>query len=429
MLTEEQKAADKAARRRAATDMVLADKTQEKEAKRKAELRREAAKKAAQEKKASDAAAAKLAAEQRALAEAAARAKAEAEGIEASRLEAERLEAEAAPQAAAEAAAAAAAIAAAEEEARLAEAAQKALEAREPAWVRRLSRLTSMVPGALAATEANDDGSTAIHSGQGRAWGWHLLGGRRMHPTSAILFAREGDAETPPDSNDITAKRTEPTPDSPPRSPCSRYSHAGGSAASATSSRSSAVRVRLSEWPTEELPQAVAQTVLVLRGGSSLDSPVVGKLPKWSRAFVLEMEETTPGTHRALVTATASTAAPLGWVTSSRDGDELLRIHPHGGLDKSGLDPHDSTGRSVSGEQTPPRGFYTSSWGAAWGVSSARPVLHATLARVSKRMRSNLPKRRTPRRQLFFGSPRDAATGLARRPESQLWEAALDLGC
>ena len=86
------------------------------------------------------------------------------------------------------------------------------------------------------------------------------------------------------------------------------------------------VRVTLSHWSkTNELPRAVATRGLLLRAGPSLDSAAVGKLPEGGEVFLLETRELTPGTKRSRVTAT-STAAPLGWVTSAKQGEVLLMV-------------------------------------------------------------------------------------------------------
>ena len=88
------------------------------------------------------------------------------------------------------------------------------------------------------------------------------------------------------------------------------------------------LRVLLAEWAAgrADVPRAVANTVLVLRASAELDSPVMGKLLKGSEAYVLDTCQIDDGsqTFRSLITATAHTAAPLGWVTALRDGIEML---------------------------------------------------------------------------------------------------------
>jgi len=90
--------------------------------------------------------------------------------------------------------------------------------------------------------------------------------------------------------------------------------------------RTSPVRVRLAEWgnPTfESLERTVATVALVLREGLALDSQIIGKLPAGGETFVLD-EQVLGSITRCLITATAATASPLGWVTAQKDGQQLL---------------------------------------------------------------------------------------------------------
>ena len=130
------------------------------------------------------------------------------------------------------------------------------------------------------------------------------------------------------------------------------------------------MRVRLCPWATGGgLPRGIATRELVLRSGPDLGSTVIGRLPTGGHAFVMETielplvpmhetgrpvtsgfaeeafaEEATPHAQqdgtilkcvRALVAA--STAAPLGWITSSK---EVVRAEAGGTVHESFLVLH-----------------------------------------------------------------------------------------
>jgi hypothetical protein len=277
---------DRAERRRAAQEMVIADKKSERDVREQAAAQKAQARKAAEEAAKAAKAAAVKAAEDRAAEEAVAAELAAAQAAEAERREAERLAAEAAEaeRLAAEAAAAEAA-AAAQAEAEAAEAEEAEMQ-KMPAWVRRLSAAQ------LCANQHSDPARSAESD---------------TSPAGPILFA-------------------------------------------ADSTRAGPVRVQLADWAVGNpaAPKAMAKSVLVLRKSAALDSTVMGKLPIGSEAFVLETRELSGSMVRALVTATASTATPLGWVTASRDGKELL-----GGWEQAAASANAPCGLDVAG-------FYTS---------------------------------------------------------------------
>ena len=258
----------------------MADKKVEREAKEKAVAQRKAARKAEAERVEAERIAAERAAAEAAAAEAEAQALAEAERIAAeeaaakAELERQRVEAEEAAAAEAEQ------RRLEEEEAAAAKAAEQAEIEKIPEWVRRLSK------------------RQAIEGLDVQA----LL--RQGAPPGVILF-NGGDERVFSPPKFVAAATSSSAVFSPP-----------------------AVRVQLSSWAVERaqpiLSRCIASRVLVLREGAALDSRVIGKLPAGSEAFVLETRETAPGTTRTLISCAASTASPLGWCTSRKNGVSFL---------------------------------------------------------------------------------------------------------
>jgi len=289
-MTEE----ERKAKRKAAMDLVLADKQEERLQKEKAAVERAAAKKAAELKAKQEAETAAIeAAEREAAAIEAAKQEAEKQALaEAAAAQAEAEAATAAEEAAARAAAEAAAVAAREaEEAAALEAAELK---RTPAWVHRLNqpdfvhKIHKYGSDEAYGAESHRSGSPARES-------FRASGSPRGVPSAELQPPAPGAIIY---SRNVSGDRNAP----PSRMP---------------------VKVHLADWDTDA-PRAVANVMLLLRQGVSLDSKIVGKLPPGCHAFVLETKEVSPGTHRSLITATASTAAPLGWVTATKNGTELL---------------------------------------------------------------------------------------------------------
>ena len=75
-----------------------------------------------------------------------------------------------------------------------------------------------------------------------------------------------------------------------------------------------------------KVPRAVSSALLVLRAGPELDSEHKGNLLAGSEVFVLELKPpAADGSVRALISDTPLAGRPpLGWVTSVKDGAELL---------------------------------------------------------------------------------------------------------
>ena len=286
-----ERAAKKAARRKAAQEMVVADKKAERDKREERALQKAADKKAAEERAREEAAAAAIREAERIeraktdaqrAAEAAAEAeKREAERVAAEALEAERIAAEARAAEEEKAALAAAELAAAEE----------AELAKVPAWVRRLSR--THVDEILASL-AKDKKDNALQPSSPQA--------------TAVLYTNSGP-----------------------------------------------VSLELTGWAAEhpDAPRAKALTVLVLRRSAAHDSDIMGKCLPGGEVFVLETRQipTEPGLVRALITATASTATPLGWVTATRDGITLLE-----GWEESAI----ASAKRTAGMGFDPGSFYTS---------------------------------------------------------------------
>lgn len=267
-----EKLKDKEARRRAAREMVVADKGAERAAREQAAVQLAAAKRAAEEAAIIEQERAEQAEADRMAAEALEAERRAAEEAEAQRAEDTRIAGEAAEAAQIQAEIEAAA---AEAEAE-AEAGRLAAEEKElrkiPAWVRRLARVVSRSQQQLSGGNAEDEAPA---------------------PTGAILFSA-----TVSDRVGFSA--------------------------------SSPVRVQFAAWAAsakapylDGASRSVANTVLVLRASAALDSPVVGKLLRDSEVYVLETCDLGVA-QRSLITATSPTAAPLGWVTSMRDGIEFL---------------------------------------------------------------------------------------------------------
>ena len=251
------------AKRKSATEMVVADKKAEREARERqaAEKAREKARlkeKAAAEKLAAEIAAAEKAAADKAAAEkeAAEKAAAEAAAAEAARVAAE--EAEAARIAAEEEEAA---RIAAEREAE--ELAERARLADLPGWVVRLAQVASPLLKPRPSSRINlDDMGT---------------------DSGAILFPED-------DSSPVRVRLAAWASD-----------------------------------PPSNLLRVVATRTLVLRRDATLDSEILGKLPAGCEAFVLQtIEVGLARVRRSLLTGAAKTAAPLGWVTSAKDNVALL---------------------------------------------------------------------------------------------------------
>lgn len=82
----------------------------------------------------------------------------------------------------------------------------------------------------------------------------------------------------------------------------------------------------------EKLPRAVATQALVIRRGPELDSEAMGNLLPGSEVFIKERRPPGPdGSIRALVTDTPQAGKePLGWVTSLKEGADLLTMITHG---------------------------------------------------------------------------------------------------
>merc|ERR1711924_419070 len=107
------------------------------------------------------------------------------------------------------------------------------------------------------------------------------------------------------------------------------------------------------------LERVVATRVLVLRQGADLDSKVIGKLPSGGEAFVLEAKQV-GDVMRYLITATAHTAAPLGWITASKGGHSLVAFSPA---------PRSSQEAKVAREQR----FYKNLWALPRRLVKAPP--------------------------------------------------------
>ena len=306
---ERQRAESKAMRKRASIDFVMNDKAALQETQRRQEAKKQHAKRVAAEKVAREKAVAdrarveQLEAERRA-----------AEQAEEQHLAAER---EAAHRAAEEARLALEAEQAAIEEGEAKAAAEVALadqaetdEQNAPAWVRRLI---------VNETVRRKEASKALH-GEDAEW---ILKSPRLaaltgaaQRTAAILFAQPKGAAS-------SLGKQAPFH--------LQFNHLSSvrQAQSAAANRSYAVRVSLSSWTSKKdaLPRAVATRLLMLRSGPSLGSVVVGKLPQDAEVFLVETRELAPGIKRAHVTATTK-STPLGWVTASKHGDELLMVRP-----------------------------------------------------------------------------------------------------
>ena len=152
--------------------------------------------------------------------------------------------------------------------------------------------------------------------------------------------------------------------------------------------------------------RAVASQVLVLREGPALTTPVLGKLPKDSEAYVLEVVEWHHGTRRALITATARTAQPLGWVTEYKNGHELLvRCEPNE-IEMEGSTYRSSPpGSPTGGGKAKPPAFY-SSLPQAWMIAREKsqgshrglrkPASRAVLAAPVKKVKRTRPTPPTP---------------------------------
>jgi hypothetical protein len=280
---------EKQARRKAAMDLVLTDKVEERKKKEERAAQRAAAKKAAERQAKLDAEAAAIAAAERKA----------AESEEARHALEERLAAEkAAEQVAAEAAHQAEMVAAAAEAERAAIAAREAaeraaLEAERnkhtPAWVTRLNKPDFVQKAALAA-------ESELHKMLNQRATAFMPAYAQVSAPSAIVYAK---AASPTGVDGIAVN----------------------------------TRVQIAEWAVTSphdgriiAPRARAKAQLVLRQGAALDSKVVGRLPAGGQAFVLETQEIVPGTYRSLITATASTAAPLGWVTVRKVGLPLMAL-------------------------------------------------------------------------------------------------------
>jgi len=136
------------------------------------------------------------------------------------------------------------------------------------------------------------------------------------------------------------------------------------------------VRVQLSPWGAHKLERVVAKTMLPLLADPDEEARVIGKLPKGGEAYVLESLEIA-GVKLALITASAHTADPLGWVTVRKNGGKsLLSRLPY---------PSDTAkGKRPSGH-SPQLPFYTSHCGpdAKCGRSCSPRSTHLCPSRSS----------------------------------------------
>lgn len=146
-------------------------------------------------------------------------------------------------------------------------------------------------------------------------------------------------------------------------------------------------------WELDDLPNlpgapssstAVATTILVLRDGAGLDSPVVGKVPAGAETVVLESRELPNETMRCLVAASHHAVEPLGWVTARRrDGQELLVLKPP----KPPPQPQFYTSLPRAGAARTPSGR-----GGGRRAAATR-ALHASLTEFVRRSTSNKARR------------------------------------
>ena len=185
------------------------------------------------------------------------------------------------------------------------------------------------------------------------------------------------------------------------------------------------MRMFLCSWARQAgLPRGLALRILVLRSGHRLDSPVIGKLPIGSEAFVLETRVEVRAARsitRALVAA--STAAPLGWVTSIGEaGDAYLSMLQPGSLPvspqlRAAVQPAGAVGREVDPRikprlETAPKAAQphvpasrSSDWRDAAYAAQARPLSFAD-------------GRETARRSAHTDRTRSRASARASRPST-----------